>query len=83
MLFWDHDLFRSYAVYEGEERVYPPVPSELTPLPQDVPYHRWIVPTADLAAETAGYPTALQARGDPVRAAGDAPAAGPGKAALP
>ncbi len=58
VLFWDHDLFRSYAVYEGEERVYPPVPSELTPLPQDVPYHRWIVPTADLATETAGYPTA-------------------------
>jgi hypothetical protein len=59
ILFWDHDLFRSYAVYEGEERVYPPVPSELTPLPQDVPYHRWIVPTVDLALETAGYPTAL------------------------
>ncbi len=59
VLFWDHDLFRSYAVYEGEERVYPPVPSKLTPLPQDVPYHRWIVPTADLAAETAGYQTAL------------------------
>jgi hypothetical protein len=59
VLFWDHDLFRSYAVYEGEERVYPPVPSQLTPLPQGVPYHRWIVPTTDLAAEAAGYPTAL------------------------
>lgn len=59
ILFWDHDLFRSYAVYEGEERVYPPVPSELTPLPQAVPYHRWIVPTAGLASETANYPTAL------------------------
>lgn len=59
VLFWDHDLFRSYAVYEGAERVYPPAPSELTPVPQDVPYHRWIVPTDDLAAEAAGYPTAL------------------------
>jgi hypothetical protein len=59
VLFWDHDLFRSYAVYEGEERVYPPAPSELTPLPQDVPYHRWIVPTTDLACETTAYPTAL------------------------
>jgi len=59
VLFWDHDLFRSYAVYEGEERVYPPAPSELTPLPQAVPYHRWIVPTTDLAAETARYPTTL------------------------
>ncbi len=60
VLFWDHDLFRSYAVYEGSERVYPPVPSELTPVPQDVPYHRWIVPTTDLAAETGHYPTALR-----------------------
>jgi hypothetical protein len=59
VLFWDHDLFRSYAVHEGDERVYPTAPSELTPVPQDVPYHRWIVPTADLAAEAAGYPTAL------------------------
>jgi hypothetical protein len=59
VLFWDHDLFRSYAVYEGEERVYPPKPGDLTPVPQDVPYHRWIVPTADLAAEAVGYPTAL------------------------
>ena len=60
MLFWDHDLFRSYAVYEGEERVYPPVPSQLTPVPQDVPYHRWIVPTTDLATEAEGYPTGLR-----------------------
>jgi glycosyltransferase involved in cell wall biosynthesis len=77
VLFWDHDLFRSYAVYEGEERVYPPVPSQLTPVPQAVPYHRWIVPTADLAAEAAGYPTDLTPQVIPYLLP-DIPAAAPG-----
>jgi glycosyltransferase involved in cell wall biosynthesis len=57
VMFWDHDLFASYAVHEGAERVYPTAPNEFTPVPQDVPYHRWVVPTEALAAECAAYPT--------------------------
>jgi hypothetical protein len=57
VLFWDHDLFASYAVHEGAERVYPTAPNDITPVPQDVPYHRWVVPTQDLARECGAYPT--------------------------
>ncbi|MGC4806831.1 hypothetical protein [Micromonospora sp. DT233] len=57
VVFWDHDLFASYAVHEGAARVYPTGPNEFTPVPQDVPYHRWVVPTEELAAECPAYPT--------------------------
>jgi hypothetical protein len=59
LVFWDHDLFASYSVHEGTERVYPRQPNEFTPLPGTDPCHRWIVPTQELADETATYPTAL------------------------
>jgi hypothetical protein len=57
VVFWDHDLFASYAVHEGDARVYPTAPNEFTPVPQDVPYHRWVVPTRELARECDAYPT--------------------------
>jgi glycosyltransferase involved in cell wall biosynthesis len=59
LIFWDHDLFASYSVHEGTERVYPLRPNEFTPLPGTDRCHRWIVPTRQLADEAATYPTAL------------------------
>ncbi|XKK38674.1 hypothetical protein HFP72_30065 [Nocardiopsis sp. ARC36] len=59
VLFWDHDLFGSYAVHEGDERVYPP-PNEFTPLPGGHPAHRWAVVSEALRAEARGYPTPLE-----------------------
>ncbi|WAE71342.1 hypothetical protein OUQ99_19125 [Streptomonospora nanhaiensis] len=60
VLFWDHDLFGSYAVHEGDERVYPPAPNEFTPLPGRHPAHRWAVVSEALRAEARGYPTPLE-----------------------
>jgi len=59
LVFWDHDLFASYSVHEGAERVYPRRPNEFTPLPGPGRCHRWIVPTRQLADEIGTYPTAL------------------------
>jgi len=59
VLFWDHDLFRSCAVLEGHQRVYPERPNEFTPIPGQGPAHRWIVVTDALAEEAARYPTSL------------------------
>jgi len=59
LIFWDHDLFASYSVHEGTERVYPFRPNEFTPLPGTDRCHRWIVPTRQLANEATTYPTAL------------------------
>ncbi|MFE7618421.1 hypothetical protein [Streptomyces sp. NPDC057496] len=61
LLFWDHDLFASYAVHEGEQRVYPHVPNAFTPLPGTHPSHRWAVVCEPLARESATYPTGLSA----------------------
>lgn len=55
VLFWDHDLFGSYAVRESEERVYPEAPHQLTPVPGTGPCHLWAVVTEELAKEAAGY----------------------------
>jgi glycosyltransferase involved in cell wall biosynthesis len=62
ILFWDHDLFRSYAVHEGEERVYPVKPNALTPVPQNLAWHEWAIVSEVLAPETKHYPTTLQAK---------------------
>jgi glycosyltransferase involved in cell wall biosynthesis len=59
ILFWDHDLFGSYAVHDGGERIYPAAPNEFTPLPGAHPAHRWAVVTDGLAKETAGYATSI------------------------
>jgi hypothetical protein len=59
ILFWDHDLFGTYAVRDQGTRVYPPRPNELTPLPGDSPWHRWVVPSPRLRREAEGYPTPL------------------------
>ncbi len=59
VLFWDHDLFGSYAVRERGERVYPDAPHELTPVPGTHPCHLWAVVSEDLAKEAVGYPTPL------------------------
>ncbi|MBW4720412.1 hypothetical protein [Saccharothrix obliqua] len=59
-LYWDHDLFGSYAVRERGRRVYPTAPNEFTPVP-DAATDRWAVVTAGLADETARYPTPLRA----------------------
>lgn len=60
VLFWDHDLLKSYAVHEDNKRVYPPSPNEFTPVPQDVPWHAWAVVSDLLAPETKLYPTSAQ-----------------------
>ncbi|MDT0268969.1 hypothetical protein RM844_22035 [Streptomyces sp. DSM 44915] len=57
VLFWDHDLFGSYAVREHGARVYPVAPSGVTPLPGGGAEHLWGVVSDDLAKEAAGYPT--------------------------
>jgi len=57
VLFWDHDLFKSYAVHENNQRLYPTVPNEFTPVPQDLPWHVWAVVSDLLVPETKYYPT--------------------------
>jgi len=60
---WDHDLFGSYAVREGNSRfVYPRTPNEMTPLPPAARCMRWLVVSQALAAEAKGYPTTAAAR---------------------
>lgn len=59
IIFWDHDLFGSYAIYEHEERLYPEKPNILTPIPQDNAYTKWIVASEALAKESRNYPTEL------------------------
>ncbi|MGW3953767.1 hypothetical protein ACWEKM_23270 [Streptomyces sp. NPDC004752] len=61
VLFWDHDLFASYSVFEEGARVYPPGPNQFTPLPGSGPRHRWAVVSPGLASEAAKYPTELSA----------------------
>ncbi|WP_221354528.1 hypothetical protein [Streptomyces beigongshangae] len=56
VLFWDHDLFGSCAVYEEGTRMYPERPNEFTPLPRTGPGVRWAVVSEALAEEAAGYP---------------------------
>jgi hypothetical protein len=59
ILFWDHDLFGSYAVIEEGVRVYPPRPNRFTPLPGSHPCHLWAVVSQRLAGEASEYPTPL------------------------
>jgi len=61
VVFWDHDLFGSYAVRDRDSgvRMYPCEPNELTPLPKANRYTRWIVVSPELAKEASGYPTNL------------------------
>lgn len=61
VLFWDHDLFGSYAVKEHGVRVYPTQPNELTPVPGAYAHHRWAVVSDDLAKEAERYETPLTA----------------------
>lgn len=61
VLFWDHDLFGSCAIFEEGIRLYPPVPNEFTPVPGTHPCHRWAVISPALAAEVKEYPTELGA----------------------
>jgi hypothetical protein len=61
VLFWDHDLYGSYAVRERGERVYPEIPHAVLPLPGSHPCHLWAVVSTDLAREAAGYRTGLPA----------------------
>ncbi|WP_145487873.1 glycosyltransferase family protein [Yersinia aleksiciae] len=60
IIFWDHDLFGSYAIYENEERLYPKEPNPLTPIPQDNAYTKWIVASEALANESSHYPTKIK-----------------------
>ncbi|MER8072303.1 hypothetical protein ABTZ59_28835 [Streptomyces sp. NPDC094034] len=61
VLFWDHDLFASYSVFEEGARVYPPGPNQFTPLPGTHPCHRWAVVSSGLAEEVKKYPTEISA----------------------
>ncbi|WP_422646865.1 hypothetical protein [Actinoalloteichus caeruleus] len=65
VLYWDHDLFGSCAIPEGDARFYPPAPNSLTPVPGGLPSDRWAVVTEGLAEEAAGYPTASRPRVTP------------------
>ncbi|GCD40892.1 hypothetical protein [Streptomyces paromomycinus] len=56
VLFWDHDLFGSCAVYDKGVRMYPDRPNAFTPLPEAGPGVRWAVVSEKLAEEAAGYP---------------------------
>ncbi|WP_432158512.1 hypothetical protein [Streptomyces sp. bgisy153] len=58
LILWDHDLFGSYSVHEGETRVYPHAPNVFTPVP--VAPQRWVVPTQQLQDEGRSYPTGLE-----------------------
>ncbi|CNE71966.1 Uncharacterised protein [Yersinia bercovieri] len=60
IIFWDHDLFNSYAIYENEERLYPKEPNPLTPIPQNNAYTKWIVASEALANECSCYPTNIK-----------------------
>ena len=57
VIFWDHDLFGSYGIYENSERLYPKTPNILTPIPQNNTYTKWIVASDALADECRHYPT--------------------------
>ncbi|MER6945046.1 hypothetical protein ABT294_13570 [Nonomuraea sp. NPDC000554] len=59
LLFWDHDLFASSSVYEGDLRVYPLAPNEFTPVPGAYAGQRWAVVAEGLAKDAATYPTTL------------------------
>ncbi|WP_424937715.1 MULTISPECIES: hypothetical protein [Bacteria] len=59
VVFWDHDLFGSYAVREGAERIYPAEPNPFTPLPRE-PFHRWVVVSPALQDEASRYPTPVR-----------------------
>ncbi len=59
VLFWDHDLFGSCAIFEDGVRVYPEAPNGFTLLPGSHPCHRWAVVSPALAKEAGGYPTRL------------------------
>ncbi|GLY30883.1 hypothetical protein [Kineosporia sp. NBRC 101731] len=60
VLFWDHDLFGSCAIFEKGQRVYPQHPNEFTTLPADEPFHRWAVVSESLAQECRQYPTGAE-----------------------
>ncbi|MFF1422202.1 hypothetical protein [Streptomyces sp. NPDC058280] len=61
VLFWDHDLFGSCAIFEDGVRLYPVEPNEFTPVPGSHPCHRWAVVSPALAQEVSGYPSPLTA----------------------
>lgn len=58
LILWDHDLFGSYSVHEGETRVYPRAPNAFTPVPEEP--QRWVVPTRQLESEGRTYATELE-----------------------
>ena len=57
VVFWDHDLFGSYAVRSRNHtsRIYPSRPNALTPLPREIGSGRWVVVTEELRREALGY----------------------------
>lgn len=59
VIFWEHDLFGSYSIYEHAERLYPKTPNPLTPIPQNNTHTKWIVASEALANECRCYPTEL------------------------
>lgn len=59
VLFWDHDLFGSYATTDGRDQIYPPHPNEFTPVPGTHPSHMWAVVSEQMKIEAKSYPTDL------------------------
>jgi len=62
IIYWDHDLFGSYAVRGSNQggRIYPEWPNELTPLPRAIGASRWIVVTEALRLEACTYGAPLE-----------------------
>ncbi|WP_267248808.1 hypothetical protein [Yersinia sp. Marseille-Q5920] len=61
VIFWEHDIFGSYAIYENTKRLYPQNPNILTPIPQNNSHTKWIVASEALENECRNYPTELTA----------------------
>jgi hypothetical protein len=54
-IFWDRDLFSTYAVHKGNTAVYPTRPNEVTPLPTRRNCRRWVVVSPVLLREALTY----------------------------
>ncbi|UOZ03604.1 hypothetical protein [Amycolatopsis sp. WQ 127309] len=60
VLYWDHDLFGSCAIFEDGKRFYPAAPNDVTPVPGTTESDRWAVVSPALLTEARKYPSELE-----------------------
>lgn len=60
VLYWDHDLFGSCAIFEDGKRFYPAAPNDFTPVPGTTESDRWAVVSPALLTEARKYPSELE-----------------------